>query len=142
MGSQITPLINGREYTWADVSFNIGGVPVVGVTKINYDEEQVKEDNWGAGINPVSRGYGNRKASSSVTMYASEAEALADRAPNGNLLDYGTFDVTVQFMVGAVIKTHVLKNCEFTKNERNMSQGDTKIEVDLPLIVSHIKWKK
>lgn len=142
MGNQITPLINGREYSWADVSFNLGGVPVVGVTKIQYDETQVKEDNWGAGSSPVSRGYGNRKATASVTMYASEVEAIMDKAPNGNLLDYGTFPVTVQYMVGAVIKTHVLKNCEFTKNERNVSQGDTKIEVDLPLIVSHIDWKK
>lgn len=136
------PLINGREYSWADVSFNVGGVPVIGVTKINYDEEQVKSDNWGAGSNPVSRGYGNRKAGASVTMYASEVEALMAKAPNGNLLDYGTFDVVVQYMVGAILITHILKNVEFTKNERNLSQGDTKLEVNLPLIVSHIIWKK
>jgi|SRR5690242_1623676 len=138
----ITPLINGRAYSWADVTFNLGGVPIVGITKINYDDSQVKEDNMGAGKYPVARGYGNYKANASVTMYASEVEALQDKAPNGSLLDYGTFDVTVQYMVGAVIKTHVLKNVEFTKNERNMNQGDTKVEVDLPLIVSHIIWKK
>lgn len=136
------PLINGRAYSWADVTLNIGGVPVVEVIKINYDETQVKEDNYGAGVNPVSRGYGNKKATASITLRANEVESLMDKAPNSNLLDYGVFDITVQYLVGAVIKTHVLKNVEFTKNERNTSQGDTKIEVDLPLITSHILWKK
>lgn len=142
MGLNITPLINGRAYSWADVSFNIGGVPVIGVTKIDYDESQVKEDNHGAGVNPISRGYGRRSATANVTMRAEEVEALMDRAPNGNLLDYGIFDITVQYMVGAVIKTHVLKNAEFTKNVRSMGEGDTKIDVDLPLIISHIIWNK
>ncbi len=142
MGLNITPLINGRAYSWADVSFNIGGVPVIGVTKIDYDETQVKEDNYGAGVNPISRGYGRRNATANVTMRAEEVEALMDKAPNKNLLDYGTFDITVQYMVGAVIKTHVLKNAEFTKNIRSMSEGDTKIDVDLPLIISHIIWNK
>lgn len=136
------PLINGRSYSWADVSLNIGGVSVIGVTKIDYDETQVKEDNFGAGVNPVARGYGNKKASATVTMYADEVEALQDKAPNGSLLDYGVFEIIVQFLVGAQIKTHILKNVEFTKNERSMSQNDTKIEVELPLIVSHILWKK
>lgn len=140
--ASITPLINGRSYSWADVTWNLGGVPVIGTVKIQYDETQVKEDNYGAGVNPISRGYGNKAATASVTLRAEEVEAIMDRAPNGNLLDYGSFDVTVQYMIGAVVKTHVLKNVEFTKNERNMSQGDTKIDVDLPLIVSHIIWKK
>lgn len=142
MGAINTPLINGRNYAWADVSFNIGGVPVIGITKIDYDEEQVKEDNWGAGYNPVSRGYGQRKSTASVTMYAEEVEALMDKAKNGSLLDYGVFDITVQYMVGVVIKQHILKNVEFTKNVRSLGAGDTKIEVELPLIISHIVWKK
>src|SRR5438552_11189431 len=100
MPGQISPLINGREYSWADILINIGGVPVIGITGITYDEEQVKEDNYGAGVNPVSRGYGNKKATASITMYASEVEALMERAPNGNLVDLGVFAVIVQYMVG------------------------------------------
>lgn len=142
MGLNKTPLINGRSYSWSDVQLSIGGVPVVGITNIEYDEEQAKEDNHGAGYNPVARGYGQRKASASITMYAEEVEALMDKAAGGSLLDYGVFDITVQYMVGAVIKTHVLKNAEFLKNGRRMASGDTKIEVELPLIISHIIWKK
>jgi hypothetical protein len=138
----LTPLINGREHAWADIVLNIGGVPIVGITSINYDEMQVKEDNWGQGSNPVSRGYGNKQATASLTIYASEVEALQDRAPNGNLMDYGVFDIVIKYLVGTTIKTHVLHNAEFTKNARNTNQGDTKIEVELPLIVSHITWKK
>ncbi len=136
------PLINGREYAWGDVIINIGGVVIIGVTAIDYDEDQVKEDNYGQGTVPVSRGYGREKATASVTMYASEVEGLMDRAPSGKLTKYGVFEVIVQFMVGTDIKTHVLKNVEFTKNARSMKEGDTKIEVQLPLICSHIIWKK
>lgn len=136
------PLINGRSYSWADITANIGGYVPSGVTVINYDEEQVIEDNYGQGNFPVSRGYGNNKASASMTLHAEEVEAIMNRAPNGRLQDLGVFDVTVQYMVGANIVTHVLKNCQFSKNSRTANQGDTKIEVELPLNPSHIIWKK
>lgn len=136
------PLINGRSYSWADISFNLGGYTPVGVTKIDYDEDEVIEDNYGAGNRPVSRGYGNIKSIASITLHAEEVEAIAAKAPNGRIQDLGIFDVTVQFMVGATITTHVLKNCQFSKRSLGASQGDTKIEVELPLNPSHILWKK
>jgi hypothetical protein len=136
------PLINGRSYAWADISFNIGGYVPVGVTAINYDDDEIIEDNYGQGNMPVSRGYGNYKAGASITLHAEEVEAITAKAPNGRLKDLGIFDVTVQYMVGAAITTHVLKNCQFSKNSRGVNQGDPKIEVELPLNPSHILWKK
>jgi len=136
------PLVNGRAYSWADISFNIGGFTPTGVTKIDYDEDEVIEDNYGAGNRPVSRGYGNIKSTASITLHAEEVEAIATKAPGGRIQDLGIFDVTVQFMVGAVIKTHILKNCQFSKRNIGAGQGDTKLEVELPLNPSHIIWKK
>ena len=31
---ELEPLINGREYGWADITATIGGVPVTGITAI------------------------------------------------------------------------------------------------------------
>ncbi|WP_205630531.1 hypothetical protein [Flavobacterium psychrophilum] len=57
----ITPLINGREYGWADIVVNISATPIIGIRAIKYEEEQEKENIYGAGRNPVSRGYGRVK---------------------------------------------------------------------------------
>ncbi|ENA1765443.1 hypothetical protein ABF173_002587, partial [Flavobacterium psychrophilum] len=45
----ITPLINGREYGWADIVVNISATPIVGIRAIKYEEEQEKENIYGAG---------------------------------------------------------------------------------------------
>ena len=49
-----TPLINGVNYSWSNVKVNIFGVPMVGITDIEYDITQKKENNYGSGTNPVS----------------------------------------------------------------------------------------
>ena len=40
---EIEPLINGREYGWADVQVAIGGVPVTGITAINMRKKWKKK---------------------------------------------------------------------------------------------------
>jgi hypothetical protein len=137
------PLINGKSYDWASITCLLAGAPIVGITSIDYDEAQVKDDNMGAGNRPVARGYGNIKPEGcSIEVYAEEAEAIGNRAPNGNILEIAPFEIIVSYRNGAAITTHILKNCEFTKNSRSNKQGETSIKVTLPLIVSHILWKK
>ena len=58
---ELEPLINRKEYGWADIICTIGGVPVTGIVAIKYEEEQEKENVYGAGRHPVSRGYGRVK---------------------------------------------------------------------------------
>ncbi len=52
------PLINGVAYSYVDVIVEIAGVPAPSVSKISYSEEQAKENNFGTGGRPVSRGKG------------------------------------------------------------------------------------
>lgn len=134
------PLVNGKAYAWANVSFLIDGVPEVGVTAINYDDTTEKVNGRGTGKYPIDRADGNYEATASVTLKASAIEAIAAVSPGGRIQDYGMFDIIVQFLVGTVRKRHIIRNCEFTKNGRAMSQGDTQIEMELPLICSHIEW--
>lgn len=138
----IPVLINGRAYDWDSLTTLIAGVPVSGIVKIDYDESQVKEDNYGAGTKPVARGYGRKTSTASITLFAEEVEAICASAPNGNLINISPFEIIVSYRVGTIITTHILKNVEFTKNHRTANEGDTSLKVDLPLIVSHILWKK
>lgn len=139
MGLELEPLINGREYGWADIFTNIGGVPVTGIRAIKYDEEMEKENIYGAGRNPVSRGYGRVKSTASVTLLMGTVMALRAKAPKGQLFRIAPFSITVSYQPEAgPIVTHILKNAEFKKNTFDWKEGDMSKEVELELIISHI----
>lgn len=137
------PLVNGTEYSWSQITLNIWGVPVAGVTNVKYNENQDIQDNFGAGNRPVSRGYGNIMAEDcSVTLLMTEVEALQASVASGRIGDIPEFDIVVAYLPeGGVITTHTLKNCRFKGNSRDVSQNDMSIEVELALQVSHIIWK-
>jgi hypothetical protein len=135
------PLINGVSYSWSQVTVNILGNPVAGITGINYEEKQEIVNNFGAGNYPVSRGFGKIESSASVTLMMEEVEALTNSAPGRRLQNIPEFDINVTFLPpsGQVV-THVIKNCRFMSNKRDTKVDDTKIEVQLDLVVSHIQW--
>lgn len=140
--NNIVPLINGKSYEWSDITMNVMGVPIVGVTAIKYDETQNMTNVYGAGRRPVSRGYGSIEPTASVTLLMEEIENLQSVAPNGLLMDIPEFDIVVAFIDSALIpRTHKLRNVRFKKNAREVSQGDTSIPVELELIISHVDWR-
>lgn len=135
------PLINGVNHSWADVTVNIGRVPVVGINAINYSEEQEIEDQYGAGNYPVSRGYGRISTTGDITLHSNEVEALQAAAPGGRLQAIAPFDINIVFLnaAGAIV-THRLHNCQFKNNARSMNENDKRFDVKLDLIISHITW--
>lgn len=136
------PLINGRTYSWGDVKLNIMGVAVAGITKISYKDEQEMEDNFGAGNMPVNRGFGNTTSTASITLYSEEVMALEDVAPNGRIQEIPEFDIVVSYVhPNGLFRTNILKNVRFKSNGRETETGSTKIEVEIPLQISHIIWK-
>lgn len=138
----MTPLINGTSHSWADIVVNILGVPVAGITAVKYDDKQDKQDNYGAGNMPVSRGRGKIQCTASVTLASEEILYLQKAAPNKRIQEIAPFDIVVSFIpIGSTnITTDILKNCEFKTNARDVKEGDMKVETELELIVSHIVW--
>ncbi|MEG2163101.1 MAG: hypothetical protein RRY55_01275 [Bacteroidales bacterium] len=136
------PLINGTEYSWGDIVCTIAGMPVTGITGVEYGDEQEVVDNYGAGRYPVSRSKGRITCSAKLTLYASEVAALTKKTLNGRLQDLAAFDVIVSYIPldGGVVVIDKLRNCQFKKNSRSWSEGDTSKTVDLDLAVSHIEW--
>lgn len=137
-----TPLINGVRHSWASIRCQILGRTVTGITKITYEDTEEKSNNYGAGKMPVSRGVGNYEATASVTLHAYEVAAIQRSLGVGKRLqDIAPFDITVSYLNDSdTVENHVLRNVEFTNNKRDISQGDTVIEVELELILSHIEW--
>ena len=136
------PLINGSAYSWADILLQLLGRPVVGVTKVMYSDNQEKVNNYGAGIYPISRGQGQYKAEASITLEMKELERIqAAIGTGGRLQNIPAFPITVSYVNAEnLVVTHKLFNCEFTGQKREIKAGDTTVEVELPLILSHIQW--
>jgi len=130
------PLINGRAYDWASITIEMLGFVVRGVKAIKYEAKQEKVNNYGAGNEPVSRGYGKKEYEASITLERKEIERIYDALGAGlNLLDVPAFTIVVAFSENYKKTTHKLLMCEFTNDSVDAKQGDTKIEPDLKLIV-------
>lgn len=132
-------LINGISYGFANIAPIIGGVPVIGITKITYNRKQVKENNYGAGYEPVSRGYANVEYEASMDIYMEEWQRIIAASPDRDPLRLPAFDMPIVFGGNGVAPTkHILKAVEFLENPVDTSQGDTKIVVTIPLIIAGI----
>lgn len=138
------PLINGTEYSWGDIVCSIAGTPVIGITGIEYNDEQEVTDNYGAGRYPVSRSKGRITCNGKISLYVSEVNSLVKKTANGRLQDLGAFDIIVSYIPdeGGIVVIDKLRNCQFKKNSRSWSEGDTSKTVDLDLNISHIEWGK
>lgn len=140
--NRLIPLINGVEHSWADIAVVAAGVLLVGITEINYADEQVVENAYGIGSNPVGRGYGNITPSADITISRKEVEALRAASPTGRLQDIEPFDIIVAYIPikGNTKFTHTIKQCSFANDSASWKQGDTHNNVNLKLVPSAIVW--
>lgn len=135
------PLVNGMLYSWADIVAAISGVPVTGITGIEYGDDQDVVNKYGAGRHPVGRAKGRITPSAKITLYQEEVEALQRQAPNGRLQDIAPFDITVTYIPDSgIVTVDKIRNCQFKANSRKWKEGDTGQEVELELVTSHIEW--
>lgn len=136
----IVPLINGTNYSWNSVKVVLFGVPVVGITKLDYKAKQVKENNYGMGSEPVSRGIGNKEYEGSIELYVDELKRIIDASPDRDPLAIPPFDIQVIYGGTRVLpNVDVLQAVEFLENPFNASQGDSKILITIPLVIGGIK---
>jgi hypothetical protein len=136
------PLINGVGYSWANVKLVLFGVPVIGITHIEYKRKQKKENHYGMGTEPIQRAYGNKEYEGKITLYRDEWNAIIAAAPSRDPLDIPFFDIQVSFAGTRVLPVlDVLRACEFTEDPFTVAQGDTKIMVEIPLIIGLIEHK-
>lgn len=137
------PYVNGKLYDWADVVVVIAGVPITGITGIEYKDDQDVKNNYGAGRYPVGYTKGRITATGKISLYQEEVEAIQKQSVNGRLQDIAPFDIIVSYMPDSgIVKTDKLRNCMFKTNGRSWKEGDGGQVVDLDLVLSHIEWAK
>lgn len=132
-------LINGVNYSWGSVSLVLFGVPVVGITKISYKRSQKKENNYGWGVEPISRGYGNKEYEGSLELYTDEWKRIIAASPDGDPTQIPWFDIPVVFGGTRLLPDKdILRAVEFLEDPLEANQGDTKLLVTVPLIIGKI----
>lgn len=137
------PMVNGMLYSWADIVLAISGVPVTGITAVEYGDKQDVVNKYGAGRHPVGRAKGRITPSAKIKLYQEEVEAIQRQAPNGRIQDIAPFDITVVYLPDSgIVTTDKIRNCQFAENTRKWKEGDTGQEVELELVPSHIEWNK
>lgn len=135
-----TPLINGISYSWGNIVLVLFGVPVKGITEIEYTSKQKKENQYGAGTKPVSRGYGNEEFDASITIYREELTRIKTAAPGKNIMKIPPFPIQIAWInESGQVDSVSLKACEFTELAFKASQGDTSHKIKLPLVVADIQ---
>lgn len=137
------PLINGEAYSWQQIVATVAGVPLAGISAIEYKDNQEMVDNYGAGSFVVSRGFGKYKAEAKITLQMEELEPIIAAAPQGRIQNIPEFDINITYLpLNGVIVTHKIRNCRFMNNPRTVKSGDTVIECELDILTSHIEWKQ
>lgn len=138
----VTPLINGTSYNWANIKFTMFGSIIIGITEIDYDRKQKKENQYGWGTEAISRGYGNIENSGSITVYEEEWRRIIKAAGNFDPLSIPPFAISVLFG-NSQLDYHEdqLNMCEFTDDSFTAKQNDTKLMRKLPLIIGSIAHK-
>ena len=134
-------LINGRAFDYTQITVSFLGVPLAGISSIEYDEEQEKVNNFGTGNSAVSRGHGAKDASGSIEISMNDVEALRSAAATSSLLDIPMFDIIVSYLHPTGPKNHILKNCEFKKDGSGGAVGDTDIKKSYDLVLSHVEYR-
>jgi hypothetical protein len=134
--------INGQSYGWNSIGLNIAGIPVAGITAINYKEEQAIEPVYGSGNRQVGYSKGKITNTGSITLQAEEVEALQAASVTGRLQDIPEFTVVVSYATDdGKISMHTLKYCRFKNNGRDSKEGDMSIGVTIDLLIGEIAWK-
>jgi len=135
------PLINGRAYDYTQLLPIFLGAALPSMSSITYEETQDKENNFGIGNRPASRGHGAINATGTMELSQNDIEALRDAAPNGSLLQIPASDFQLTFGHPTNVQTHILKNLEFTTDGGGGTQGDTDLKMTLNFTISHVEYR-
>lgn len=131
--------INGNSYDWDSLLVTIQGVPVIGITEINYEDSVDMDFTYGTGLYPVDRKYGKYIATGSITLEVGEATLLEKASVDGLVQNLPQFNMQIIHMPkNQIPRVTVLNNCKIISNSRGLSQGDMNPQVTFELHISHI----
>lgn len=137
-------LINGKGYSFTSLQLSLlGNTLVVGFRGIEYRTTQAKQNVHGAGGSPVERTHGQKNYEGSITLTVKEVKRIREAAGKRSLVDIPPFPVTVTYANGEDAATvDLLQYVEFTEDAITSADGDTSIDVDIPLVIGAIIYNQ
>lgn len=138
-------LINGREYSWDDISIYINTTLVTRIQGITYKAEQEKSALYGKGNKPLCIQSANKSYSGSIKLLQSQFETLElyAKQQGKTLLDL-SFDINVSYgepTKGDPMITDAIIGAQFTSAELKPEQGNTELIMELPFIALDIQFQ-
>ena len=133
-------LINGHAYDWNSLIVTINGIPIIGISEINYSDNLDMDFDYGNSLFPVGRMYGKFKVDASITISVGESTLFERSASSGLVQNLPSFNMQIIHSPSGQIPTvTVLHNVKLKGNSRGLSQNDMGPTVTYDLSVSHIE---
>ncbi len=134
--------VNGREYSWGDVTVVMGGRDVARIRGIKYLSKQEAEYLHAKGNKPIGIQKGNISFSGEITILQSELNSLMLLSKSKTL-----FDLNLNIVVcygdatkGEPMTIDKIYGAQFTEIDKGLKQGDAFMEVTLPFLCVDIKY--
>ncbi len=132
-------MINGKKYSWEDITITLPHGVLIGVQAIDYGDKKDIEPVYGKGSNPIGYSEGNYSAEGSLTLVRDEYNLLNDYAkgqsPQG-FYRMKPFPITVSYAdEDGKVKTDTLPSCKFKERKNSSKQGDKGLAVELPFVI-------
>ncbi|MDM1070888.1 hypothetical protein HX001_00110 [Empedobacter brevis] len=131
---------SSNQYSWCELTIDLGGRILEGITEIEYTKKQEKGVLMGRGCDPHEILRGNKSYEGKISIWQSELEAMTRDAPQKDILKLN-FSIGVTYLPhegGQIVRDTLIK-CEFTEVKKGMKQGDMNMIVELPIIFTRIK---
>lgn len=133
-------LPDGVNYSWRDIVLTAFSRPFLGITDIEYDRDQVKKLEYGAGSEPYGMGFGNADYKGAIEIFQEELKNLIAIAPARDILLIPFFTIKVTYgNTSQAVTTDTLLYCQFTKDAFKASQGNTSLKIKLPIVFAGLK---
>lgn len=134
-----TPLINGVNYAWNNVTWMWYTLPLIGIKSIQYEAKQKTELNYGNGPYPISESTGNYEYTGSIEIYLDEWNKIIAAAPGADPLQIPRSDMQVVFGGSRVdSKADILQMVKFMNDPVSVKQNDGSIIIKLDLSIAGI----
>ena len=134
-----TPLVNGVNYAWSNVTWMWYTLPLIGIKAISYEAKQKTELNYGAGVQPISESVGNYEYDGEIEIYLDEWNKIIQSAPNNDPLQIPRSDMQVIYGGTRVAaKADILQAVKFMNDPVQVKQNDGSIIVKIKLSIAGI----
>lgn len=135
-------MINGRKYSWQDITVVLPYGEAIDIQDISYDESNGREAIYGKGGKPVGYSKTNQACTGKITILREELEKW-ERYLGGSVADAEPFPIVANYGTdGQDTLTDELKQCIISnKSGAGAAQNDSSVTVDLDLLIlGGISW--